>query len=162
MNDAQARRPRVRPCIVMNPAVAGDRKVPIILMGTFHRPQRREDLPEILQHFCAPAYPHNPHEPHLHFTPEWENNCTWVIAITYLSVHRVEAPWTRRSHTAPDSTGEDAKTTFKCDGEAWDRLQYEQATRLRTWFKRCQEDPYTVPRCLEGYRQWRARVKPHH
>ncbi|KAI0664039.1 hypothetical protein C8Q70DRAFT_944845 [Cubamyces menziesii] len=134
-----------RPCIVTRSSQAS---VPaeVCLMATFGHTAALRDIPEILQRFCVPVYPHLiPSMQHLHTCPEWMREDGWVLARRMLSTSHISGRWRNMRSETPE------KSAFKVDEEALLSLLELCERKQEEWDTLVQREPEARARCLTEY-----------
>ncbi|CDO77718.1 hypothetical protein BN946_scf184969.g69 [Trametes cinnabarina] len=150
---AYKKRHAIRPCVLMSDHAPTDEECDICLLATFRGTKRREELLEIFQYVCFPIYPHvlSANGVHLHFTPEWENDCTWLMAYRFSSKRPLKKPIRSRDV----GNGE---ATIKADADVLAQIDTLSRECYQLWQSKCADDPETLPRCLQGFRRFHERA----
>ncbi|KAH9889316.1 hypothetical protein C8Q73DRAFT_707109 [Cubamyces lactineus] len=149
-SDVQATPPywrgfKKRPCVVTRRRHASS-PIEVCLMATFGHTAALKDIPEILQRFCVPVYPHViPHMQHLHTHPEWVREDGWVLARRMHSTAPVSRRWKNVRSETPD------ESFFKADDEALVLLLEQCERKQEEWEALIQQDPEAPSRCLKEY-----------
>ncbi|KAI0327937.1 hypothetical protein GY45DRAFT_1362998 [Cubamyces sp. BRFM 1775] len=135
-----------RPCIVTKRRSLTPASVEVCLMATFGHTAALKDIPEILQRFCVPIYPHTvPSMQHLHTCPEWLREDAWVLARRTQSASQISKWWKNNRSETPE------KSAFKADEEALLLLLELCERKQEAWEALLQEDPQASTRCLKEY-----------
>ncbi|KAI0645113.1 hypothetical protein C8Q79DRAFT_969786 [Trametes meyenii] len=125
----------------------------ICLMATFNDTHELYNLPEVLQHFCIPISPHHlavPGKPHVHTSPPWLKENTWLIALPFHSSAEIKGRWgIKRDGTRP-------KGPFGLTPEALDSINKLMESRAISWANLCLANPRLKEQSLKHYKAFCA------
>ncbi|KAI9067483.1 hypothetical protein FKP32DRAFT_265975 [Trametes sanguinea] len=141
-----------RPCIIMRrAAMSSPHGCTVCLMATFSGSTRLEDLPEVLRVYCIPLSPHGllrrrPGAKHIHTSPEWPKENTWVIARKFDTYGNLVGRWENRASDDPTAS------SYTLDRESQAVLAQSEKERRIQWELSCAEDQTLRKRCDDEYK----------
>ncbi|KAI0819190.1 hypothetical protein BC628DRAFT_1423987 [Trametes gibbosa] len=150
-----ARQPHLPPSAARNPR----RKHQICLLATFGGEADVSRLCAILQFFCVPTYPHRQLHArlrlptHVHTSPEWCGDNTWLIAYPFPTISEVPFRWSNRG---PNNL---RGSSFRLDDEQRVVLRDLSQQKRTEWEELLAHDPDVANRYYKEYKQAHNRTK---
>ncbi|KAI0800130.1 hypothetical protein C8Q74DRAFT_1234487 [Fomes fomentarius] len=125
------------------------------LMASYEGNYALDTLPQILRdNFAVPISPHcgiREGTPHLHTSPEWQKDHTWLIVYPFTSLGVVDGRWLHRALGGRKQK----EHSFKVEESMLDMLYDLCQEKMDRWSQRCLEEEDYITQCLEDYGSFR-------
>ncbi|KAI0701018.1 hypothetical protein C8T65DRAFT_579910 [Cerioporus squamosus] len=151
---------KVRPCIVMRPAISGLRAETVCLKGTFGGADPAS-MGKVYKHFVRGIFPNRglPGSRHMHLVPEGRQEKSWVIAFEFETMRPIADTWSKAAQAGGYHGGLHKRGPRRRGAEPQHLEKISQAilrdeceTSFDAWQAECQDHPETAVESLEEHR----------
>ena len=150
-----------RPAVVLRACrrTKSGEPIPVCLFATFNGESDRARLSLVLQHFCAPIFPHanireEPGGIHFHTHPQWfPERCgkpdTWIILFQFESRAQIEGKWHNLASKITDRT---KSSSFTMESDGCTLVREKSQEKWREWLEMCEGNEAHFLACLREYK----------